>query len=138
MKAILIHRAFEERPITVATMQASDSVFEKDVLEKFYTSTQNIHDSWSNPDVREYDGSSAIDWIASLPKNRKTGETLGHRSTSVGDIIIIKWKSDIRLYQCSVVGWKIIDIMKFLKIMGYSRTDCRDYVSDLYREKETV
>ena len=70
-----------------------------------------------------------------LKKNKK-GETLGHRSTSVGDIIIIKWKSDIRLYQCSVVGWKLIDIMEFLKIMGYSRTDCRDYVSDLYREKE--
>ena len=137
MKAILIHRAFEARPITVATMEANDSVFEKDVLEKFYTSTQNVHDSWSNPDIREYDGSSAITWIEPLQKNKK-GETLGHRSTSVGDIIIIKWKSDIRMYQCSVVGWKIIDIMEFLKIMGYSRTDCRDYVSDLYREKETA
>lgn len=136
MKAILIHRAFEDRPITVATMEANDSVFEKDVLEKFYTSTQNVHDSWSNPDVREYDGSSAITWIASLPKNIKTGETLGHRSTSVGDIIIIKWKSDIRLYQCSVVGWKLIDIMEFLKVMGYGRADCRNYVRDLYLEKE--
>ena len=135
MKAILIHRAFEDRPVTTAIMEVDDHGFEKDLLEKFYRATQNIDDSWSNPDHRVNDGSDDIVWIAELKKNKK-GETLGHRSTSVGDIIIIKWKSDIRLYQCSVVGWKLIDIMEFLKVMGYGRADCRNYVTDLYLEKE--
>ena len=60
MKAILIHRAFEDRPVTTAIMEVDDHGFEKDLLEKFYRATQNIDDSWSNPDHRVNDGSDDI------------------------------------------------------------------------------
>ena len=101
-QAIVIHGAFEDTPRTVAMVEVGERTG-SDALEYAYFRTQNIHGSWSKGPVIEWDGdehdngdySKDIKVMAELPVSKRTGETLGLRSTSVGDHILfgtVKYK----------------------------------------------
>jgi hypothetical protein len=75
------------------------------VLEDVWKATQNIEDSWSNPDAigRQYDfnvdKSPNIIVKKDLPVIK--GKTYGHRSTSVGDYMIVKF-DNTQIYNCYI------------------------------------
>ena len=77
----VIHSAFEETPRTVAFVEVGDRTVE-DALEFAYRWTQNIFDSWSlkHPE----DGNDKVTVMGDTK-----GGTMGIRSTSVGDQILI-------------------------------------------------
>jgi len=94
-QAVVIHGAFEDTPRTVAFVEVGERTG-SDALEYAYFRTQNIQGSWSKGPVIEWDGethdngdySKDITVMAELPRSKRTGETLGLRSTSVGDHIL--------------------------------------------------
>lgn len=77
----VIHSAFEETPRTVAFVEVGDRTVE-DALEFAYRWTQNIFDSWSlkHPE----DGNDSVTVMGDTK-----GGTMGIRSTSVGDQMLI-------------------------------------------------
>lgn len=136
-KINLIHRTFEKKPNHVATWTSNDAYRIDEVLEKLWTATQNLRDSWSKKvngvtfGANE-DGSDQITWIAPLFKNKK-GEVFGHRSTSMGDLAIAEYKNDVlRFYVVVTVGWKRISTEKFMEIMSIDGFEnARQYCSDI-------
>ena len=115
----VIHAAFEDEPSYVANYDPnyeptrtykkylSDETVEVEaVLEDVWTSTQNIEDSWSNfsciaeGNDRNLDYSNNITVVEDLPVIK--GKTYGHRSTSVGDYMIVKF-SNTEIYNCYIV-----------------------------------
>lgn len=114
----VIHAAFEDEPSYVANYlpgykptdnykkYLSDEKVEVEaVLEDVWRATQNIEDSWSNPDAigMEYDfnvdKSPNIIVKKDLPVIK--GKTYGHRSTSVGDYMIVHF-ADTKIYNCYI------------------------------------
>lgn len=89
-KAAVVHRAFEPNSRTVAFVDVGDRETMK-ALEHAYFRTQNIHDSWSLK--MEIDGSDEVDVVGEFPVNKKTGQTMGIRSTSMGDKILLDGKT---------------------------------------------
>ena len=77
----VIHSAFEETPRTVAFVEVGDRTVE-DALEFAFRWTQNVFDSWSlkHPE----DGNDSVTVIGDTK-----GGTMGIRSTSVGDQMLI-------------------------------------------------
>ena len=77
----VIHSAFEETPRTVAFVEVGDRAVE-DALEFAFRWTQNIFDSWSlkHPE----DGNDSVTVMGDTK-----GGTMGIRSTSVGDQMLI-------------------------------------------------
>ena len=75
----VIHSAFEETPRTVAFVEVGDRTVE-DALEFAFRWTQNVFDSWSlkHPE----DGNDSV-------MGDTKGGTMGIRSTSVGDQMLI-------------------------------------------------
>ena len=103
-QAIVIHGAFEDTPRTVAMVEVGERTG-SDALEYAYFRTQNLHGSWSKGPTIEWDGaehdngdySQDITVMAELPVSKRTGETMGLRSTSMGDHIVfgtVKYKVD--------------------------------------------
>jgi hypothetical protein len=85
MKIAVIHAAFEETPRTVAFVEVGnvDVIGEIDALEYAYMRTNNISGSWSR------DGHKDIEVMAELPVSERTGEVMGLRSTSMGDMMLL-------------------------------------------------
>ena len=81
MQVAVIHSAFEETPRTVAFVEVGDRTVE-DALEFAFRWTQNIFDSWSlkHPE----DGNDSVTVMGDTK-----GGTMGIRSTSVGDQMLI-------------------------------------------------
>jgi|TARA_B100002019_G_scaffold280071_1_gene282613 hypothetical protein len=77
----VIHSAFEETPRTVAFVEVGDRTVE-DALEFAFRWTQNVFDSWSlkHPE----DGNDSVTVMGDTK-----GGTMGIRSTSVGDQMLI-------------------------------------------------
>ena len=84
---------------------SDEKVEVKAVLEDVWRATQNIEDSWSNPDAigMQYDynvdKSPNIVVLKDLPVIK--GKTYGHRSTSVGDYMIVHF-SNTKIYNCYI------------------------------------
>ena len=118
----IVHAAFEDKPVHIANykLTVADQVFlmtgknkTEDLLESAYKGTQNIHDSWSNPSCKgDYDYN--VDKLANVdvlkPLTVIKGKTYGHRSTSVGDYMIVQYQDlDVEsLYICENVGFRLI------------------------------
>ena len=82
-KVAVIHTAFEDTPSTVAFVEVpNDAETLTDKLEFAYRWTQNIMDSWSLK--MPADGNDMVTVIGDTK-----GGTLGIRSTSVGDQILV-------------------------------------------------
>lgn len=96
MRLAVIHRAFEESSRLVAFVDVPDDLPVMDALEYAYCRTQNLQGSWSREAEFEFGGeihqnpdfSEDVTVMADLPVNKRTGEVMGLRSTSMGDRII--------------------------------------------------
>ena len=114
----VIHTAFEDKPVHIANYDIGGSnrhyfeigeTTEHDVCELIWKATQNVNDSWSNPDcVGEYDvnvdNDPNIDVL--VPLKVVNGKKMGHRSTSVGDQVVFEYKDGSqKTYICADVGW---------------------------------
>ena len=110
MKATVIHNAFEKTPSKVAIVEVGNRPTMK-ALEYAYIRTQNIHDSWSLK--MEIDGSDDVEVVGEFPVNKKTGQTMGIRSTSMGDRI----QFDGRTWYVDMFGFSDVetDLMKKMK-----------------------
>ena len=92
----VIHTAFEETPQTVAFVEVGNRTG-TEALEYAYMRTNNINGSWSRGRHVEYDGqwvenpdySEDVAVMAALPVSERTGETMGLRSTSMGDQMLL-------------------------------------------------
>lgn len=92
----VIHTAFEDTPRTVAFVEVGDRKG-TEALEYAYMRTNNINGSWSRSRHVEYDGqlvenpdySEDVQVMAELPVSERTGETMGLRSTSMGDQMLL-------------------------------------------------
>ena len=96
----VIHTAFEDSPRTVAFVEVGnvDVIGETDALEYAYMMTNNITGSWSR------DGHKDIEVIAELPVSKRTGEVMGLRSTSMGDMMLL----GNRKFKVGMVGFEEI------------------------------
>lgn len=92
----VIHTAFEETPRTVAFVEVGERTG-TDALEYAYRRTQNLEGSWSKGPTFEWEGethtngdySADITVMAPLPVSQRTGATMGLRSTSMGDHLLL-------------------------------------------------
>lgn len=95
-QAVVIHAAFEDVPKTVAFVEVGNLEIDE-ALEYAYERTNNIAGSWSRGAELEYNGetvtnpdfSNDVTVMAELPVSKRTGEVMGLRSTSVGDMILL-------------------------------------------------
>ena len=85
MQVKVIHTAFEDTPIHVATVTTPPGDHEMS-LEYAYRWTQNIMDSWSKKGAQ--DGNDWVEVVA--PLHLVDGKTWGLRSTSMNDEMIIE------------------------------------------------
>ena len=84
MQVQVIHKAFEDTPVHIATVDVSDlkNLSRMDQLEYAYRWTQNIMDSWSHPSgVQDKNPRVTVE----VPV-----EKYGHRSTSMGDEMVVE------------------------------------------------
>ena len=82
-KVAVIHTAFEDKPSTVAFVEVpNDAETLTDKLEYAYRWTQNIMDSWSLKGPA--DGNDKVTVVGDTE-----GGTMGIRSTSVGDQMLV-------------------------------------------------
>lgn len=88
MQVSVIHTAFEESPKLVASVDVSDELSVNEALNYVWRLTQNIEGSWSRPGNPAL-GADDVTVMVDLPVNVRTGEEIGLRSTSIGDIIVV-------------------------------------------------
>lgn len=124
----VIHAAFEDEPVYIANYDpnyeptdtykkylSDETVDVKAVLEDVWRATQNVNDSWSNfsciteGNDRNLDYSNNITVKKDLPVIK--GKTYGHRSTSVGDYMIVEF-GNTPIYNCYIaenVGFSLTE-----------------------------
>ena len=101
----VIHTAFEDTPRTVALVEVGERTG-TEALEYAYRWTQNIMDSWSLK--MPEDGNDDVTVMAELPVSKRTGQTMGLRSTSVGDQMLLGNKK----YRVAGFGFKEVDTVE--------------------------
>jgi len=113
MQVAVIHTAFEDTPRTVAFVEVGDRTGTA-ALEYAYERTNNIMGSWSRPEQFMFDGekfdnpdfSEDVTVVAELPVSERTGETMGLRSTSMGDQMLLGTVK----YEVAVFGFKEMEM----------------------------
>ena len=108
MKYEVYHNAFGDKDVHIANVNVEDNVPVMDALEIVFRKTNNIEGSWSKGPTFEVKGEifDNADYSEDVevvkPLLVKDGVEWGHRSTSVGDYVII----DGIKYNCAMVGWE--------------------------------
>lgn len=114
----VIHAAFEDEPVYIANYDPnyeptdlykkylSDNTIEVEaVLEDVWKATQNVNDSWSNFSCIAEGNDSNLDYSDNITVKKDLpvikGKTYGHRSTSVGDYMIVKF-SNTEIFNCYI------------------------------------
>ena len=111
MKVSVIHRAFEKSSRLVAFVDVPDTMPVEEALEYAFERTQNLRGSWSREAEFEFGGevigngdfSEDVTVMADLPINKRTGQVMGLRSTSMGDRMII----GNTCYKVDFVGFEV-------------------------------
>ena len=117
-KITVIHAAFEETPVTVAEVNVpvETSAFgtTNQCLEYAYRWTNNIQGSWSRDKILTDDKGETyhnngdynlnVKVLTPLHVSKNTGQEMGLRSTSMGDIM----EFDGKKYKVDIVGFKEI------------------------------
>ena len=85
MKITVTHSAFEKTATDVAIVKIPSNMSINEALEYAYRWTQNIFHGWSID--KEYEENEDANKDVEVHYNRADG--LGHRSTSVGDILTV-------------------------------------------------
>lgn len=108
----VIHAAFEDAPIHVATVRVESSGITA-ALEDAYRMTQNLRGSWSKPEqfIHNSEVFDNLDFDARVyveaPLHVKNGIEYGLRSTSVGDRVEV----DGEVYKVAPAGFvKVAEI----------------------------
>ena len=109
MQVQVIHTAFEDSPRVVAFVECGD-LTGMAALEYAYMKTNNINGSWSLEKYVDVNGemifnedfSDNVTVMADHPVNKRTGEKMGIRSTSVGDQMLLGNKK----YRVASLGFK--------------------------------
>ena len=107
----VIHSSFEDTPKTVAFVEVGDRTG-IEALEYAYLRTNNISGSWSRESEFEYNGemvanpdfSEDVTVIADLPVSKRTGQVMGLRSTSMGDMILL---GNVK-YKVGFAGFEVV------------------------------
>lgn len=113
MQVAVIHTAFEDTPRTVAFVEVGDRTG-TDALEYAYMRTNNIAGSWSRSaeftfageTVVNEDFSEDVTVMAELPVSERTGETMGLRSTSMGDRMLM----GTTMFEVAAFGFKEVEM----------------------------
>lgn len=108
MKVIVIHRAFEDSPQVMAEVTV-DCEKETTAAEAAYQKTQNMHGSWSKGEIldggminEDYD--PCIEVLKPLHVTA-LGQPLGHRSSSVGDVMVVFNGEKAETYKVASFGF---------------------------------
>lgn len=85
----------------VATVEVANALGDVEAAEHAFFMTQSLDGPW--PALRAEGGVTAhADYQGT------SGPAAQHRSTSVGDVVIVSTDSGARTYRCSTVGWRRI------------------------------
>jgi len=110
-KVAVIHTAFEDSPRTVAFVDVPDLPSTSEILEYAYRWTNNVMGSWSVklkyfPENNEKNGDYNENVTVMAPLHvDENGKEWGHRSTSVGDQMLIGNKK----YVVASFGFETLD-----------------------------
>jgi len=108
MKYEVYHNAFGDKDVHIANVNVDDNVPVMEALEVVFRKTNNIEGSWSKGPTFDFKGETFdnSDYSENVevvkPLVVKDGIEWGHRSTSVGDYVIVNGTK----YNCAMVGWE--------------------------------
>ena len=104
MKVTVVHKAFEDTPITVADVETPFAVVEE-ALEYAYRWTNNVMGSWSRKEKFFEDGTENGDYNENVTVMAPLHEDgMGLRSTSMGDQMLVGTKK----YEVAMCGFEEI------------------------------
>ena len=116
-KITVIHAAFEETPVTVAEVNVpweviSEATDANQCLEYAYRWTNNIQGSWSRDKILTDDKGETyhnngdynlnVKVLTPLHVSKNTGQEMGLRSTSMGDMM----EFDGKKYKINLIGFE--------------------------------
>ena len=101
MNVTVIHKAFEDAPVTVAEVETTLNVVEE-ALEYAYRWTNNVMGSWSRPEKTFEDGMENGDYNPFVTTLAPLKNGMGLRSTSMGDQMIVDGKT----YEVAMCGFE--------------------------------
>ena len=106
MKYEVYHHSFGDKDVHIANVEIAGYVPVMQALEECFRKTNNIDGSWSKgPIINGYDNSDYsenVEVVKPLTVDDK-GVEWGHRSTSVGDYVVV----DGVKYICEMAGWRV-------------------------------
>jgi hypothetical protein len=88
----VIHKAFEDTPITVAEVETTLNTVDE-ALEYAYRWTNNVMGSWSRPEKTFSNGDKNGDYNPAVTTLAPLHDGMGLRSTSMGDEMIVDGKT---------------------------------------------
>ena len=92
MNVTVIHKAFEDTPITVAEVETTLNTVDE-ALEYAYRWTNNVMGSWSRPEKTFSNGDKNGDYNPAVTTLAPLHDGMGLRSTSMGDEMIVDGKT---------------------------------------------
>jgi|ETNvirenome_2_60_1030617.scaffolds.fasta_scaffold02981_5 hypothetical protein len=124
LKYEVYHKAFEPVAVHVANVWINEDVPVIEALEEVFRKTNNVEGSWSyGPYIEKTEGLDECDnpdyfenveVVQPLKIDKDLGR-IGHRSTSVGDFVIVDSTDDFEIYKCENFGWKLVKTSGFGK-----------------------
>jgi len=102
MNVTVIHKAFEDEPITVAEVETTLTEVDE-ALEYAYRWTNNVMGSWSRPEKTFSNGEPNGDFNPAVTRIAPLHDDgMGLRSTSMGDEMIVNGKT----YTVAMMGFE--------------------------------
>jgi hypothetical protein len=92
MNVTVIHKAFEDTPVTVAEVETTHTDV-MEALEYAYRWTNNVMGSWSRPEKIFENGETNGDYNPFVTTLAPLHNGMGLRSTSMGDEMIVDGKT---------------------------------------------
>jgi|TARA_R110002012_G_scaffold19749_2_gene70810 hypothetical protein len=113
LKYQVYHKAYEPKAVHVANVYIKSDVPVHQALEEVFRKTNNLAGTWSGDltfiqEKEEYDNTDYFENVEVVEPLRvdEDGFKRGHRSTSVGDYVVVDGNDGFKTYNCEDVGWK--------------------------------
>jgi len=113
LKYQVYHKAYEPKAVHVANVYIKSDVPVNQALEEVFRKTNNLAGTWSGDltfiqEKEEYDNTDYFENVEVVEPLRvdENGFKRGHRSTSVGDYVVVDGNDGFKTYNCEDVGWK--------------------------------
>lgn len=111
MQVAVIHTAFEDTPRTVAFVDVPEEISAfgttNECLEYAYRYTNNVMGSWSMKIGG--DASDNVEVTAPLHVSKKTGQTMGLRSSMMGDRFYVEGEE---AYEVAMCGFEVLPVLE--------------------------